>query len=100
MLKRIFVLLLMLAVLLPALAEENALPVVINRVDDLEAHSDFVFAEDAALLQITNPAAKTDRELVVFRDSFASSLIPLLIKDYATVTVVGERNDPPQVKKC
>ncbi len=55
MLKRIFVLLLMLAVLLPALAEENALPVVINRVDDLEACSDFAFAEDADLLQITFP---------------------------------------------
>lgn len=55
MLKRIFVLLLMLAVLLPALAEENALPVVINRVDDLEAYSDFAFAEDAELLQITFP---------------------------------------------
>ena len=55
MLKRIFVLLLMLAVLLPALAEENALPVVINRVDDLEACSGFAFAEDADLLQITFP---------------------------------------------
>ncbi len=55
MLKRFFVLLLMLAVLLPALAEENALPVVINRVDDLEACSDFAFAEDAELLQITFP---------------------------------------------
>lgn len=55
MLKRIFVLLLMLAVLLPALAEENALPVVINRVDDQEACSDFAFAEDADLLQITFP---------------------------------------------
>ena len=45
----------------------------------------------AALLQITNPAATTDRELVVFRDSFGSSLIPLLVKDYAAVTVVDTR---------
>ncbi len=45
----------------------------------------------AALLKITNPAATTDRELVVFRDSFGSSLIPLLVKDYAAVTVVDTR---------
>jgi len=45
----------------------------------------------AALLTVENPNAKTDRELVVFRDSFGSSLIPLLMKDYKTVTVVDIR---------
>ena len=41
-----------------------------------------------ALLVIENPAAATDRELVVFRDSFGSSLVPLLVEGYAKVTVV------------
>ena len=45
----------------------------------------------AALLTIENPNAATDKELVVFRDSFGSSLIPLLLKDYKTVTVVDIR---------
>ena len=45
----------------------------------------------AALLTIDNPNAATDKELVVFRDSFGSSLIPLLLKDYKTVTVVDIR---------
>ena len=45
----------------------------------------------AALLTIENTNAKTDKELVVFRDSFGSSLIPLLLKDYKTVTVVDTR---------
>ena len=45
----------------------------------------------AALLTIENPNAKTEKELVVFRDSFGSSLIPLLLKDYKTVTVVDIR---------
>ena len=45
----------------------------------------------SALLTIENPAAETDRELIVFRDSFGSSLVPLLIKDYKTVTVVDIR---------
>ena len=52
---------------------------------------DIYLSGAAALLEITNPAATTDRELVVFRDSFGSSLIPLLVKDYATVTVVDTR---------
>ena len=44
-----------------------------------------------SLLTIENPNAQTDRELIVFRDSFGSSLIPLLLKDYKTVTVVDIR---------
>ena len=35
--------------------------------------------------------AKTDKELIIFRDSFGSSLVPLLVKDYRTVTVVDIR---------
>ena len=45
----------------------------------------------AALLTIENPNATTDKELVVFRDSFGSSMVPLLVKDYKTVTVVDIR---------
>ena len=45
----------------------------------------------AALLTIENPNAATDKELIVFRDSFGSSMIPLLVKDYKTVTVVDIR---------
>lgn len=45
----------------------------------------------AALLTIENPNGDPDRELIVFRDSFGSSLIPLLLKAYGTVTVVDIR---------
>ncbi len=44
-----------------------------------------------ALLSIENPMATTDRELIVFRDSFGSSMIPLLVQDYARVTAVDIR---------
>ena len=44
-----------------------------------------------ALLRVENPNAKTDRELIVFRDSFGSSLIPLLVQNYRTVTLVDTR---------
>ncbi len=44
-----------------------------------------------SLLRIENPGALTDRELIVFRDSFGSSMVPLLTKDYKTVTLVDIR---------
>ena len=43
------------------------------------------------LLTIENPAAESGRELIVFRDSFGSSLVPLLVTDYRNVTVVDIR---------
>lgn len=44
-----------------------------------------------SLLTIENPYAKTDRELLIFRDSFGSSMAPLLVQDYAKVTLVDIR---------
>ena len=44
-----------------------------------------------ALLTIENPNATTDRELIIFRDSFGSSLAPYLVQDYKTVTLVDIR---------
>ena len=52
---------------------------------------DIYLSGAAALLTIENPNAETDKELIVFRDSFGSSLVPLLVKDYKTVTVVDIR---------
>ena len=44
-----------------------------------------------ALLTIENPLASTQRELILFRDSFGSSLAPLLVQGYAKVTLVDIR---------
>ena len=44
-----------------------------------------------SLLTIENPQATTERELIVFRDSFGSSLAPLLVQGYKTVTLVDVR---------
>ncbi len=44
-----------------------------------------------ALVVIENPAAATDRELLLFRDSFGSSLAPLLAEAYAKITLVDIR---------
>ena len=45
----------------------------------------------AALLTIENPNANSDKQLIVFRDSYGSSLIPLLVGAYEKVTVVDTR---------
>ena len=44
-----------------------------------------------SLLRIENPSAQTDKELVVFRDSFGSSMAPLLAQGYKTITLVDVR---------
>lgn len=44
-----------------------------------------------SLITIENPNATSDKELVVFRDSFGSSLVPLLASGYKTITVVDIR---------
>ena len=50
-----------------------------------------------ALLTIENPNAGTGRELVIFRDSFGSSIAPLLLTDYAKVTLVDIRYVQPEL---
>lgn len=50
-----------------------------------------------ALLTIENPNAGTDRELVIFRDSFGSAMAPLLLSDYAKVTLVDIRYVQPEL---
>ena len=44
-----------------------------------------------SLVTVENPNAKTDKELIIFRDSFGSSLAPLLIDGYAKITLVDIR---------
>lgn len=44
-----------------------------------------------ALLVIENPMADTDKELIIFRDSFGSSLAPLLVEGYRKITLIDTR---------
>lgn len=50
-----------------------------------------------ALLTIENPNAGTNRELIVFRDSFGSSMVPLFLSDYGRVTLVDIRYLQPDL---
>ena len=44
-----------------------------------------------ALLTIENPHAEQGKELIVFRDSFGSSMVPLLVQNYSKITLVDIR---------
>ena len=44
-----------------------------------------------SLLTIEHPSAQTDKELIIFRDSFGSSLAPLLVSGYSKITLVDIR---------
>lgn len=44
-----------------------------------------------SVITIENPNASADKELVIFRDSFGSSLTPLLVEGYAKITLLDIR---------
>lgn len=52
---------------------------------------DVYLSGSKSLLTIENPNAPGDRELIVFRDSFGSSMVPLLVQDYSQVTLIDVR---------
>ena len=51
----------------------------------------FFLSGTEALLTIENPISETDKEIIIFRDSFGSSLIPLMVPGFAKITVVDLR---------
>ncbi|MDE7426094.1 MAG: hypothetical protein K2N51_20750 [Lachnospiraceae bacterium] len=50
-----------------------------------------------SLLIIENPKAVSDKELIIFRDSFGSSLAPLLAEGFAKITLVDIRYLSPNM---
>lgn len=60
------------------------------RFGGLDGYDVFLHGQQAVVV-LENPLAETDRELVIFRDSFGSSLAPLLLPGYRTVTLVDLR---------
>ena len=50
-----------------------------------------------SLITIENENAKTDKELVIFRDSFGSSIAPLFVEGYKKITLVDIRYIHPDM---
>lgn len=66
----------------------------LDKVNGDDAYELFL-SGSKVLLRIENPNATTDKSLVVFRDSFGSSLAPLLAEGYKTVYVADIRYMSP-----
>ncbi len=50
-----------------------------------------------SIIEVTNLSGDKDKELVVFRDSFGSSITPLLLSTYSKVTLVDTRYVSPEL---
>lgn len=68
----------------------------LDKAAGLDAY-DLFLSGASALVTIENPAASTDRELLLFRDSFGSSLAPLLLEAYAKITLIDLRYIHPDL---
>ena len=75
--------------------DKNGKPISMGIYDMEKAYDkdpyEIYLSGSLSLIEITNPNATTAKELVIFRDSFGSSLSPLLVEGYAKVTVVDIR---------
>ena len=58
---------------------------------------DMFLSGELSKVTIENSNAKTDRELVIFRDSYGRSILPLMVEDYAKITVIDIRYQIPQI---
>lgn len=56
---------------------------------------EFFLSGASAVVTIENPAAEETKKLVIFRDSFGSSIAPYLIEAYSTITLVDTRYISP-----
>ena len=66
----------------------------LSKLDSGDPYNLYLSGARIGMVQIENPNAATDKELVVFRDSFGSSIGPLLAQGYKTVTLIDIREIP------
>lgn len=66
----------------------------LEKIDGNDMYEIFL-SGSKSLLVIENPNADTDRELIIFRDSFGSSIAPLLAEGYARITLADIRYISP-----
>lgn len=67
----------------------------INKLGSIDTY-DLFFSGNSPLITIENPLCTNGRELVIFRDSFGSSLAPLLLEAYSKITLVDLRFIPTE----
>ena len=62
----------------------------IDALDGMDSYDVFVGGA-TPFVKITNPNSNTDKELILFRDSFGSSIAPLLVENYKSIILVDMR---------
>ena len=65
----------------------------IYNIDKLTSFDSYEVYLDGAssYIEITNPNSTSKKELIIFRDSFGSSLTPLLVEYYSKITLIDNR---------
>lgn len=63
---------------------------VFEKLSDRDPYEMFL-GGSLSLITIENPNAETDKELIIFRDSFGSSIAPYFAEAYSKITVVDIR---------
>lgn len=68
----------------------------LDKLESRDMYEVYLFGA-SPLITIENPHMEEKKELVVFRDSFASSLVPLLAEGYSKITLVDTRYMQPSM---
>lgn len=80
-------------------AETNQSSVGVYNTSKLNGNDkyDVFFSGAVSVITAENPHYEGKKELVIFRDSFGSSLAPLLLEGYSKITLVDTRYIAPQI---
>jgi len=62
----------------------------LEKLEGIDAYDVFL-SGPTAIVEMTNPQATTDKALIIFRDSFGSSVAPMLLEAYQKITLVDLR---------
>ncbi len=76
--------------------EKNAPVYNKEKLEALDRYDVFLSGA-VSLMEINNPKGDKEKQLVIFRDSFGSSLAPLLMDDYGKVVLVDVRYIAPEM---
>ncbi len=76
---------------------DKEIPVYSEELFESKDGYNFFLGGTKALLRIDNPNANTHKELIIFRDSFTSSIAPLIAESYKSVYVVDIRYVMPDI---
>lgn len=63
----------------------------LEKVEETKNKYDLFLSGATALTTIKNESAKTDRKLILFRDSFGSSIAPLFAEEYKEIVLIDIR---------